>query len=55
MSIYKVFCKIITCQKLIIKEYCVCVKKRKIINILDVDLVKNRDITKLENFNTAAK
>ena len=29
------------------------VQKSKIINILDVKLVKNSDITKLGNFNTA--
>ena len=32
---------------------CVHVEKSKTINILDVKLVKNSDIIKLENFNTA--
>ena len=32
---------------------CVQVKKSKTINILEVKLVKNSDIIKLENFNTA--
>ena len=32
---------------------CVRVKKSKAINILEVKLVKNSDIIKLENFNAA--
>ena len=31
---------------------CVLVKKSKVINILNVKLVKNSNITKLENFNS---
>ena len=56
MFFYKVF----TCQKIIMTWYCVCVcvcvcvlvKKSKVINILNVKLVKNSNITKLENFNS---
>ena len=32
---------------------CVYVKKSKTIKIVDIKLVKNSDIIKLENFNTA--
>ena len=55
MSIHMLFYKILTCQKIIIKRYCVYgrVRKRKTINTLDVKLVKNSDIIKLANFNTA--
>ena len=54
MSIYMVFYKILTCQKIILNStVCVHVKKCKTINILDVKLIKNSDIIKLANFNTA--
>ena len=53
MSIYIAFYKILAGKKLLLNTMCVRIKKSKTINILDVKLVKNSDIIKLETFNTA--
>ena len=46
--------KFLPAKKLLLNSMmCVRVEKSKTINILDVKLVKNSDIIKLENFNTA--
>ena len=47
------FIRFLHAKKLPLNCMCVQVKKSKTINILEVKLVKNSDIIKLENFNTA--
>ena len=49
-----VFYKILTCQKSLWNGIVyMFVKNSKVINILDIKLVKNSNITKLANFNIA--
>ena len=48
------FYKILTLQKVIIKQYCLCELKKKQNNrYLDIKFVKHNDITKFVNFITA--
>ena len=53
ISICIVFLQNTYLQKLLLNSMCVRINKSKTINILDVKLVKNSDIIKLEIFNTS--